>query len=117
LPARPEQPKGLGVEQARREMLEKKETFFSRPPSRWELMFPPLMMYKMGLKHLMQNPKFVEWLSKEGAEPTKGGGPSANEMFEKLFGKEYKEAGDLAEWETGSREGGKATGGWTTPVP
>jgi hypothetical protein len=65
-------------------------------------------------------PRLAEyWLSRRAkgmttARPSPQ--PTANAMFEKLFGKEYKEAGDLAEWETGSREGGKATGGWTTPV-
>jgi len=37
----------------------------------------------------------------------------AESMFMRNFGPEYKEAGDLAQWETGSREGGPATGGWS----
>lgn len=73
-PARPELPKRtqaktLTPEEARRQMLTSKESFYSRPPSRWELMFPPLLGYKMTLKHLMQNPKFIDWLSKEDSTP------------------------------------------------
>jgi hypothetical protein len=41
-------------------------------------------------------------------------------MFQKNFGPEYKQAGDLAEWETGSREGNQAAqtaAGWKTQQP
>jgi hypothetical protein len=72
LPAKPES-KEITPQSARKSMLERKESFYSRPPSRWELMFPPLLGYKMTLKHLMQNPKFIEWLSKD--EPPKGTTP------------------------------------------
>jgi vacuolar-type H+-ATPase subunit H len=75
MPERPELPKTpeartTSPEQARRDMLSSKESFYSRPPSRWELMFPPLLAYKMALKHLMQNPKFTEWLSKDSGTTT-----------------------------------------------
>lgn len=41
-------------------------------------------------------------------------------MFESLFGKEFKEAGDLSEWETGSRAGNVSSlraSGWAPPEP
>jgi len=44
----------------------------------------------------------------------------ADQLFQKNFGKEYKEAGDLAEWETGSREGNlgaQQAAGWQTSAP
>jgi hypothetical protein len=74
-PSLPEKPatKEITPQSARKDMLVRKESFYSRPPSRWELMFPPLLAYKMTLKHLMQNPKFIEWLSKD----TGGGGGNA----------------------------------------
>jgi hypothetical protein len=47
-------------------MLEQKGSTYSRPPSRWEAAFPPLLAWKMIMKHMIQNPKVIEWLSKEG---------------------------------------------------
>lgn len=73
LPATPERPalpevpgkKTVTAEQARSSMLEGKGQFYSRPPSKWELMFPPLLIYKQTLKHLLQNKEFRNWLSKD----------------------------------------------------
>lgn len=67
LPSVPEK-RTITPEQARKELLSSKESFYSRPPSRWELMFPPLLAYKMALKHLMQNQRFTRWLAGEGGE-------------------------------------------------
>lgn len=66
-PALPEVPakKTVSPEEARQTMLEGKASSFSRPPSKWELMFPPLLIYKQTLKHLLQNKEFRNWLSKE----------------------------------------------------
>lgn len=43
----------------------------------------------------------------------------AEQKFQQNFGNEFKEAGDLAEWETGSREGStdaQKLAGWKTPA-
>jgi hypothetical protein len=72
-PAMPERPSLPGVpakktltpQAARESMLEGKGQFYSRPPSKWELMFPPLLAYKTTLKHLMQSPRFRKWLSSD----------------------------------------------------
>lgn len=64
-PSLPETParKTTTPQQARESMLESKSSSYSRPPSKWELMFPPLLAYKQTLKHLLQSPSFRKWLA------------------------------------------------------
>lgn len=66
-PTLPETParKTTTPQQAREAMLEGKSSSYSRPPSKWELMFPPLLAYKQTLKHLLQNPNFRKWLASD----------------------------------------------------
>jgi hypothetical protein len=65
-PALPEPPSTtvLSPEDARRAKLQQAAQSYAKPPSRWELMFPPLLAYRLGLKRALQNPRVVEWLSK-----------------------------------------------------
>lgn len=72
IPKAPEAPAGkpLTAEDARRAKLEKGAAGYAHPPSRWELMFPPLLAYKMMLKKALQNPKVQDWLAKDA--PSQG---------------------------------------------
>lgn len=70
LPAKTEPPepvsaKPIDAESARRIKVQQASQSYAHPPSRWELMFPPLLGYRMALKKLLQNPKIQEWLAKE----------------------------------------------------
>jgi hypothetical protein len=72
IPAGVEKPKipdapttrALTLEEARRQKLEGAAKTYSHPPSRWELMFPPLHGYRLILKNLLQSKGFRDWLSK-----------------------------------------------------
>lgn len=55
----------MNAEEARRSKLEAAAKTYSHPPSRWELMFPPLHAYRLALKNLLQSEGFREWLSKD----------------------------------------------------
>jgi hypothetical protein len=73
-PSFPDAPtqKALTLEQARKAKLEKAAQTYSHPPSRWELMFPPLHGYRLVLKNLLQSKGFRDWLSSDGpAVPSK----------------------------------------------
>jgi hypothetical protein len=65
-PSIPDAPttRALTLEGARRQRLEGAAKSYSHPPSRWELMFPPLLGYRLILKNLLQSKRFREWLSK-----------------------------------------------------
>ena len=56
--------RALTLEEARRQKLEGAAKSYSHPPSRWELMFPPLHGYRLILKNLLQSKGFRDWLSK-----------------------------------------------------
>jgi hypothetical protein len=63
IPARPDIPP-LDAEAARNLRLESAAKSYSHPPSRWEIMFPPLLGFRLGLKTLLQNESFRDWLAK-----------------------------------------------------
>jgi hypothetical protein len=65
-PSIPDAPtnRALTLEESRRQKLEGAAKSYSHPPSRWELMFPPLHGYRLILKNLLQSKGFRDWLSK-----------------------------------------------------
>ena len=71
IPKAPEAPteQPLTAEQARRAKLEKGAAQYAHPPSRWELVFPPLLAYKMLLKKALQNPAIQDWLAADTPPP------------------------------------------------
>lgn len=73
---------------------------------------------RMKIPNRLKLPSPVSVEPPASTNPFQGATSSAaspeDAMFQRLFGPEYQEAGDLAEWETGNREGGPLTGGWST---
>jgi hypothetical protein len=66
LPKPPEAPTGkpMTAEEARRAKIEKGAQSYAHPPSRWELMFPPLLAYRLAIKKLLQSHGVQDWLAK-----------------------------------------------------
>jgi hypothetical protein len=60
----------LTAKEARLQKLESSAKFYSHPPSRWEVMFPGLLVYKLFMKHLLDSGAFRDWVAD-------GGGPVA----------------------------------------
>lgn len=58
----------LTAEEARKAKLTAAAKSYAHPPSRWDMMFPPLHVYRLALKNLLQSESFRDWLSR-------GGGP------------------------------------------
>lgn len=71
LPAPPEK-QSTNPEDVRRELLQKKAMSYSQPLSKWEMMNPKLLLFRKMMKHIIQNPGAVDWLSKSsgGSSPT-----------------------------------------------
>jgi hypothetical protein len=67
IPKPPEAPteKPLTAEQARREKMASEAKSRAHAPTRWEIMFPPLLAYKMAIKKAMQSPRITDWLAGE----------------------------------------------------
>jgi hypothetical protein len=69
----PQQPTARAVTQyeARKAKIDQAAQTYAHPPSRWELMFPPLLAYRLALKKMLQSPAFKDWLAKggQGAPP------------------------------------------------
>lgn len=64
-----ETPKKMNAYEARKAKIQQAAQSYAHPPSRWELMFPPLLAYRMGLKKLLQSPAVQDWLAKGGEGP------------------------------------------------
>jgi hypothetical protein len=52
--------------EARKSKVQQAAQTYAHPPTRWELMFPPLLAYRLGLKKLLQSPAMQDWLAKGG---------------------------------------------------
>jgi hypothetical protein len=66
-PAEPEpstaQP--MSAEQARLAKIQQAAQSYAHPPSRWELMFPPLLAYRLAIKKLLQSETVQKSLSRD----------------------------------------------------
>jgi hypothetical protein len=55
----------LSPEEARLAKVKQAAQSYAHPPSRWELMFPPLMAYRLSIKKMLQSERVQEFLAKD----------------------------------------------------